>query len=176
MKLKSIIGMAAAVAAMMLCSTNKSYAGEADGYAHNDRMENGQVVSRDIFKWTDDGKYLKRYGRFDYTYDTMNRMTSRKFMRWNDSQEEYVKAYVYTYQYSDKTCCIDFSLCKYGEFEKSERYIYSSYTTSNRLFVEHQSFKWNDTKEEWVLVDKNKFLPVAISPNSPDNLLTSEVR
>lgn len=66
-----------------------SAAGVASSLVYNVKMENNQLTRKEVFS-LDQGKYLKRLYRLDFSYDRQGQVTSKKTYIWNEATQEYV--------------------------------------------------------------------------------------
>ena len=159
MKRTSIFRTIVAIAALVTLGTINGFAREEVKFAHNDHIENGQVVTRDIFKYTDDGKYLNYYKKVDFTYDAENRIASKQVSLWNAETKQWDKAEYYTYEYSFAECCIERSIYENDTLKKSERYVYSNGT----IFASVQHSKWCEKDSAWTVILSSTFAPLLIT-------------
>lgn len=66
-----------------------SAAGVASSLVYNVKMENNQLTRKEVFS-LDEGKYLKRLYRLDFSYDRQGQVTSKKTYIWNEATQDYV--------------------------------------------------------------------------------------
>lgn len=66
-----------------------SAAGVASSLVYNVKMENNQLTRKEVFS-LDEGKYLKRLYRLDFSYDHQGQVTSKKTYIWNEATQDYV--------------------------------------------------------------------------------------
>ena len=66
-----------------------SAAGIASSLVYNVKMENNQLTRKEVFS-LDEGKYLKRLYRLDFSYDRQGQVTSKKTYIWNEATQDYV--------------------------------------------------------------------------------------
>lgn len=66
-----------------------SAAGVASSLVYNVKMENNQLTRKEVFS-LDQGKYLKRLYRLDFSYDRQGQVTSKKTYIWNEATQDYV--------------------------------------------------------------------------------------
>lgn len=66
-----------------------SAAGVASSLIYNVKMENNQLTRKEVFS-LDEGKYLKRLYRLDFSYDRQGQVTSKKTYIWNEATQDYV--------------------------------------------------------------------------------------
>lgn len=66
-----------------------SAAGVASSLVYNVKMENNQLTRKEVFS-LDEGKYLKRLYRLDFSYDRQGQVTGKKTYVWNEATQGYV--------------------------------------------------------------------------------------
>lgn len=66
-----------------------SAAGVASSLVYNVKMENNQLTRKEVFS-LDEGKYLKRLYRLDFSYDRQGQVTCKKTYIWNEATQDYV--------------------------------------------------------------------------------------
>jgi hypothetical protein len=66
-----------------------SAAGVASSLVYNVKMENNQLTRKEVFS-LDEGKYLKRLYRLDFSYDRQGQVTGKKTYVWNEATQDYV--------------------------------------------------------------------------------------
>lgn len=66
-----------------------SAAGVASSLVYNVKMENNQLTRKEVFS-LNEGKYLKRLYRLDFSYDRQGQVTSKKTYIWNEATQDYV--------------------------------------------------------------------------------------
>ena len=66
-----------------------SAAGIASSLVYNVKMENNQLTRKEVFS-LDEGKYLKRLYRLDFSYDRQGQVTGKKTYVWNEVTQDYV--------------------------------------------------------------------------------------
>lgn len=66
-----------------------SAAGVVSSLVYNVKMENNQLTRKEVFS-LDEGKYLKRLYRLDFSYDRQGQVTSKKTYIWNEATQDYV--------------------------------------------------------------------------------------
>lgn len=66
-----------------------SAASVASSLVYNVKMESNQLTCKEVFS-LDEGKYLKRLYRLDFSYDRQGQVTSKKTYIWNEATQDYV--------------------------------------------------------------------------------------
>ena len=66
-----------------------SAAGVSSSLVYNVKMEGNRMTNKEVFS-TEDGKYLKRLFKMDFTYNAQGQVTGKKTYVWNDARQEYV--------------------------------------------------------------------------------------
>lgn len=66
-----------------------SAAGVASSLVYNVKMENNQLTRKEVFS-LNEGKYLKRLYRLDFSYDRQGQVTGKKTYVWNEATQDYV--------------------------------------------------------------------------------------
>lgn len=61
----------------------------ASSLVYNVKVENNQLTRKEVFS-LDEGKYLKRLYRLDFSYDRQGQVTGKKTYVWNEATQGYV--------------------------------------------------------------------------------------
>lgn len=61
----------------------------ASSLVYNVKVENNQLTRKEVFS-LDEGKYLKRLYRLDFSYDRQGQVTGKKTYVWNEATQDYV--------------------------------------------------------------------------------------
>lgn len=61
----------------------------ASSLVYNVKVENNQLTRKEVFS-LDEGKYLKRLYRLDFSYDRHGQVTGKKTYVWNETTQGYV--------------------------------------------------------------------------------------
>ena len=73
-----------------------SAAGVSTNLVYNVKMENNRLANKEVFS-VENGKYLKRLFKMDFTYNAQGQVTDKKTYVWNENQQEYVLQQVETF-------------------------------------------------------------------------------
>lgn len=98
---------AAAFAAMVIVSVMNSEVKAQENFITNDEVENGLVVAKTIFK--QDGTYLYNHIRYEFTYDSENRLTGKTASKWDGSKDEWTPYFKMSYRYSDNEITMSYA-------------------------------------------------------------------
>ena len=73
-----------------------SAAGVASSLVYNVKMEGNRMTNKEVYT-LNEGKYLKRLFKMDFTYNAQGQVTDKKTYVWNENQQEYVLQQVETF-------------------------------------------------------------------------------
>lgn len=73
-----------------------SAAGVSSSLVYNVKMEDNRMTNKEVFS-LEEGKYLKRLFKMDFTYDAQGQVTDKKTYVWNDARQGYVLRQVETF-------------------------------------------------------------------------------
>lgn len=73
-----------------------SAAGVASSLIYNVKMEGNRMTNKEVYT-LNEGKYLKRLFKMDFTYNAQGQVTNKKTYVWNENQQEYVLQQVETF-------------------------------------------------------------------------------
>lgn len=66
-----------------------SAAGVASGLVYNVKMEDNRMTNKEVYT-LNEGKYLKRLFKMDFTYNAQGQVTDKKTYVWNENRQEYI--------------------------------------------------------------------------------------
>lgn len=66
-----------------------SAAGVSTNLVYNVKMENNRLTNKEVFS-VEDGKYLKRLFKMDFTYNAQGQVTDKKTYVWSDTRQDYI--------------------------------------------------------------------------------------
>ena len=66
-----------------------SAAGVSTNLVYNVKMENNRLANKEVFS-VENGKYLKRLFKMDFTYNAQGQVTDKRTYVWNESDQRYV--------------------------------------------------------------------------------------
>lgn len=80
----------------LIMATLISAAGVASSLVYNVKMEGNRMTNKEVYT-LNEGKYLKRLFKMDFTYNAQGQVTDKKTYVWNENQQEYVLQQVETF-------------------------------------------------------------------------------
>lgn len=80
----------------LIMATLISAAGVASSLVYNVKMEGNRMTNKEVYT-LNEGKYLKRLFKMDFTYNTQGQVTDKKTYVWNENLQEYVLQQVETF-------------------------------------------------------------------------------
>jgi len=69
-------------------------------YVYNEKKEGENVVEKLIF--TEEGGFLQRVLKYEFSYNTDNLVTEKKAYRWNTTKEDWEPHFQVSYQYGNE--------------------------------------------------------------------------
>ncbi|WP_262896619.1 DUF3836 domain-containing protein [Mediterranea massiliensis] len=66
-----------------------SAAGLSTNLVYNVKMENNRLTNKEVFR-VEDGKYLKRLFKMNFTYNAQGQVTDKKTYVWSDARQDYI--------------------------------------------------------------------------------------
>ena len=100
-KLMGMVVMACAFA-----FTTNLKAQNDSNFITNDEVADGLVVSKIIYRM--DGA-LYKHMKYDFTYDTQNRMTSKEALKWDGVAEKWAPYFKMSYTYTDNQIILEYA-------------------------------------------------------------------
>lgn len=80
----------------LIMATLISAAGVTSSLVYNVKMEGNRMTNKEVYT-LNEGKYLKRLFKMDFTYNAQGQVTDKKTYVWNENQQEYVLQQVETF-------------------------------------------------------------------------------
>ena len=80
----------------LIMATLISAAGVASSLVYTVKMEGNRMTNKEVYT-LNEGKYLKRLFKMDFTYNAQGQVTDKKTYVWNENQQEYVLQQVETF-------------------------------------------------------------------------------
>ena len=77
-----------------------SAAGVSTNLVYNVKMENNRLANKEVFS-VENGKYLKRLFKMDFTYNAQGQVTDKKTYVWSDARQNYVLQQTETFNPTD---------------------------------------------------------------------------
>ena len=77
-----------------------SAAGVSTNVVYNVKIENNRLTNKEVFS-VEDGKYLKRLFKMDFTYNAQGQVTDKKTYVWSDARQNYVLQQTETFNPTD---------------------------------------------------------------------------
>ena len=66
-----------------------SAAGLSTHLVYNVKIENNRLTNKEVFR-VEDGKYLKRLFKMNFTYNAQGQVTDKKTYVWSDARQDYI--------------------------------------------------------------------------------------
>lgn len=140
---------------MIIASVMNSEVKAQDNFITNEEVKNDLVVSKTIFK--QDGAYLYKHMRYEFTYDAENRMLSKTASKWNSAKEEWMPYFKMTYNYEGTEIIMSYGRwnASHKAFDKDiQKSIYEM--NSQNMPVACRSYQKAEDKPDWTLVTYNR--------------------
>ncbi|MCD8183012.1 MAG: DUF3836 domain-containing protein [Bacteroides sp.] len=99
---------AIALVAMVIVSVMNSEMKAQDNFITNEEAKNDLVVAKTIFK--QDGTYLYKHIRYEFTYDNENRLTGKIASKWDAAKEGWIPSFKIIYQYNGNEITMSYGL------------------------------------------------------------------
>lgn len=151
---------AAAFAAMVIVSIMNSEVKAQENFITNDEVENGLVVAKTIFK--QDGTYLYNHIRYEFTYDSENRLTGKIASKWDGSKDEWTPYFKMSYRYGDNEITMSYARWneKHRAYDKNvKKSVYEM--NAENMPVAYKNYEQSSGTPNWTLVSYNRIDPAA---------------
>jgi len=140
-------------ATMVAASILAAITNVSNDYAYNVKNENNVVTEQVVYKVDESGKYLTNHIKYDFSYDSQNRLSTKTTLRWNSRSEKWENSSQLSYTYNNDDCIVEYARWnkKTKDFsEVSEKVVYAY----NKLeeVTGYQAFKINEKTNEWYQV------------------------
>mgnify|MGYP000756005212 FL=1 len=126
-----------------------------DNFITNEEVKNDLVVAKTIFK--QDGAYLYKHMRYEFTYDAENRMLSKTASKWNSAKEEWTPYFKMTYNYEGNEIIMSYGRwnASHKAFDKDvQKSIYEM--NSQNMPVACRSYQKPADNSDWTFVSYNR--------------------
>ena len=84
----------------LIMATLISAAGVASSLVYNVKMEGNRMTNKEVYT-LNEGKYLKRLFKMDFTYNAQGQVTDKKTYVWSDARQNYVLQQTETFNPTD---------------------------------------------------------------------------
>lgn len=146
---------AVAFVAIIIASVMNSEVKAQDNFITNEEVKNDLVVAKTIFK--QDGAYLYKHMRYEFTYDAENRMLSKTASKWNSAKEEWTPYFKMTYNYEGNEIIMFYGRwnASHKAFDKDvQKSIYEM--NSQNMPVACRSYQKPADNSDWTFVSYNR--------------------
>ena len=153
---KRVLASAALVSVCgFACATNNG-----KQFIHNDTMEGGKLVCREIYAMTDAASgILNTVKMYKYSYDTDQQKTVKSTYAWNIFKNTWeTESRTVISRYETETS-VEYSVWnkEKGSFDLSKKYIYI--TDNNNQLIAQYAYKMNSRTNQWIL-EKDALTPI----------------
>ena len=153
---KRVLASAALVSVCgFACATNNG-----KQFIHNDTMEGGQLVCREIYAMNDAASgILNPVKMYKYSYDTDQQKTVKSTYAWNIFKNTWeTESRTVISRYETETS-VEYSVWnkEKGSFDLSKKYIYI--TDNNNQLIAQYAYKMNSRTNQWIL-EKDALTPI----------------
>lgn len=153
---KRVLASAALVSVCgFACATNNG-----KQFIHNDTMEGGKLVCREIYAMNDDASgILNPVKMYKYSYDTDQQKTVKSTYAWNIFKNTWeTESRTVISRYETETS-VEYSVWnkEKGSFDLSKKYIYI--TDNNNQLIAQYAYKMNSRTNQWIL-EKDALTPI----------------
>ncbi|NDV57560.1 DUF3836 domain-containing protein [Bacteroides sp. 519] len=144
-------------ATMVAASIWAATTGIGSKFAYNVKTENEVVTEQFVYKVDDSGKYLTQHLKYNFEYDSENRLTQKTTLSWNAWTNKWENSRRLTYSYSDNVCSIEYAEWNKNtnDFSKISERVSYSFDKMNQL-TSYQAFKLNEKTNEWNMVQNHE--------------------
>lgn len=148
--------MFAAMVLFVMVGTTRVLA-QKSNYVHNCEWDNETLMSKIIYKYSNDSVTLMPYKKGDFAYGENNCIQSKTVYYWNPVKNSWEKTSVYTYDYTDGRLIVEMARYRAGNkniLTGKERCIYEIDDSWHLLSC--KIYKWKEGAGFWVLKDEIK--------------------
>lgn len=134
------------VACMLLLASGSLMAAVNENNIHNDVVENGKVVSREVFEKSDSG-ILTPVKKYNFDYNLNNEMTQKVVYKWDSRKSKWTEESQTIYTYLGNELTMEYHVWdKSSEtFVPTEKQV----TSSDGNTVTRISYKMNKRTNTW---------------------------
>lgn len=155
--MKTTVLFKAMVFAAMIMATamNMKVKAQEENFITNEEVKNGLVTAKTIFK--QEGSYLSKQFRYEFTYDEQNRLTGKQASKWNSIKEQWMPYYKITYTYGTEKIIMDYARWneKHRAYDKDVQRSQYELNEEN-MPVAQKIYRQNAATHDWTLVSFNK--------------------
>lgn len=139
-------------------------------FAYNTTFYDDVVASQTVYKKSDDGKYLSKHFKYNYTYDTEQRLVKKEVMKWDVWANKWVNSHCLNYNYDSHGYSIEYTRwnAKNSNYtDVTEKQTYDE-TVNGAMAI--CSYSWDNKESQWILKDN-----VIMLNTTPESLFSYEL-
>lgn len=137
------------LSAVMAVATSASTLSD---FAYNNEIINGKVESQTVYE-VQSQKYLQPHLKYNFAYDSQNRLSQKEVLKWNEQTRNYEKDHCLNISYNDGETAIEYAswdTMANAYSNVKEKAIY--HTNAKGALEKYQSYEWNKGLHNWNLV------------------------
>ncbi|AVM52742.1 uncharacterized protein DUF3836 [Bacteroides zoogleoformans] len=152
----TVLFKAMAFAAMIMTTAmNMEVKAQEGNFITNEEVKNDLVMAKTIFK--QEGSYLSKQFRYEFTYDEQNRLTGKQASKWDSVNEQWMPYYKMTYTYGTEEIIVDYARWneKHRAYDKDvQRSRYE--LNDENMPVAQKIYRQDAATHEWTMVSFDK--------------------
>lgn len=139
----------------VVCVANSELKAQEPGFVTNEVMNGDQVASKVVYRM--DGA-LYRHMKYDFAYDSQNRMIAKEAMKWDAVSEKWVPYFKISYAYANNEISMEYARWNAGHKAYDAAIEKSVYELNDsNMPVAYINYKWNQSDKDWSMSIENSF-------------------
>ena len=139
----------------VVCVANSELKAQEPSFVTNEVMNGDQVASKVVYRM--DGA-LYRHMKYDFAYDSQNRMIAKEAMKWDAASEKWTPYFKISYAYANNEISMEYARWNAGHKEYDAAIEKSVYELNDsNMPVAYINYKWNQADKDWSRNVANSF-------------------
>ena len=139
----------------VVCVANSELRAEEPSFVTNEVMNGDLVASKVVYRM--DGS-LYRHMKYDFAYDSQNRMVAKEAMKWDAVSEKWMPYFKISYAYTNNEISMEYARWNAGHKAYDTAIEKSVYELNDsNMPVAYINYKWNQSDKDWSMRVENSF-------------------
>ncbi|GEM_PF-262449 len=149
---KLVLNVVAVLVSLFSVSAMNVSAQTSPEFLYNTEKINGKVISKEVCKMDPSNLIYKLHLKYEYSYDTNDRLKSCKTLRWNDKTAVWENDHILTYEYNNilNTVILNYAIWneRMNEFESPTERAEYQYLENNQLSY-YTKYEKESSESDW---------------------------
>lgn len=122
-------------------------------FAYDAKLCDDVVSSQIVYQKSDDGKYLSRHFKYNYTYDAEQRLVKKEVMKWDVWTNKWINSHCLNYTYSSNGYSIEYVRWNTQNTNYTDVMEKQTYDETVNGAMAICSYSWDNKDSQWILKD-----------------------